>query len=103
MIKARAEDLLAAGTTRPAIETFLSADAKIQQVQEPVENGKEDLSKWSRLRAEHLAEFVHTEQQLVKMSQRTQLNSIRFFFLTSTRFSLNSEIKTRRAFSRRFH
>ncbi|GAB0134560.1 hypothetical protein EsDP_00002925 [Epichloe bromicola] len=37
---ARAEDLLAAGTTRPAIESFLSADAKIPQIQEPDGTGE---------------------------------------------------------------
>lgn len=41
---AKAEELLAAGTARPAIEKFLSADAKVPRIQEPVEQKESDQS-----------------------------------------------------------
>ncbi|KAG5984269.1 hypothetical protein E4U55_005427 [Claviceps digitariae] len=42
---ARAADYLAAGTTRPAFESFLSAEAKIHQIQEPAGNGNSNFCK----------------------------------------------------------
>ncbi|KAG6012489.1 hypothetical protein E4U43_007774 [Claviceps pusilla] len=41
----RASDYLAAGTTKPAFESFLSAEDKIHQIQEPVANKNSDFSK----------------------------------------------------------